>query len=171
MVEASALKFYKPPKIEEVIKEKIVVTENPFIDFPGNPNWKYVNVHAENLILNSDEKKEIFLREEIQGYIFNFSVVGSDKNITGILQFTHPIDKTTIEIPLSYRNLYLAGFTQGIGYVKLALYDPTLNRFTFIFEPQFPGIPFKGKIAFYLTNPTPNQQIIYTLDFNILQTT
>jgi len=117
------------------------------------------------------KRKKFFLEKEIQGYIFNFSVVGSDKNITGILQFTHPIDKTTIEIPLSYRNLYLAGFTQGIGYVKLALYDPTLNRFTFIFEPQFPGIPFKGKIAFYLTNPTPNQQIIYTLDFNILQTT
>jgi len=63
MVETSALKLYKPPKIEEVVKERIVITENPFIDFPGNPNWKYVNVHAENLILNSDEKKEIFLRE------------------------------------------------------------------------------------------------------------
>ena len=152
-------------------REEARVSLNPFIDFPSNPHWKFINEHLDFASLKPGERKKIFEAEKIQGYIYSISVSASDKNIQGDLYYMKAADQTTIKIALSYRNLYLAGFTQGIGYVKLALYDPTLSRFTFIYEPQFPGTPFKGKVAFYITNPTSNQQIIYTLDFNILQTT
>jgi hypothetical protein len=174
MAEASALKFYKPPQIRTeqapVYKEEIKITENPFVDFPGNPNWKYINVHVEQVVLKPGEKKEIFLREGIQGYIRNLYLTCNNKNITGDLYYTQPMDKVTIRLTFSFKDFYRFGLTNGIGYSRIAMYDPTLGVFTFLYEPQFPGVPFKGKLAFYLLNPTKQPQLIYALDFSIIQT-
>lgn len=146
-------------KILERLSQQLPSTFNNSFYMPKSEDWYWKPTALVNKTLRAGKKKVIW-DEESTGWLYYVILTANSPYIE------YNIDlhgDNVVEIRGSIYTSYAMGLTQNLGF-RVLKYDTVNDIYTMSFSPGvlgFFGIPFRGRNAFWLSNPTDND-ITYT---------